>query len=157
MKLKTSVKIILAFIFLAIVFMILVVKSKKTELISDANLCSKYSIFGNVIYDEEKENYKIKSITYCADYDISKYKEIKATLFEKGDNSINEITSYEYNDMTSILLDKFLTSKTFAAKYSKAICLSYKKEILYLEVKVTTFDGNVDLINIPLFMDEKCK
>lgn len=157
MKLGTSVKIILAFIFLAIVFMILVVKSRKPELISEANLCHKYSIFGNIIYDEGKEKYNISSITYCSDYNISKYKEIKATLFEKGDNSIEEITSYEYNEMTSILLDEFLTNKTFNAKYSKAICLSYKKETLYLEVKVTTFDGNIDLINIPLFMDEKCK
>ena len=157
MKLKTSVKIILVIIFLAIIFMILVVKSRKPELISEASLCSKYSIYGNIIYDEEKENYNIKSITYCANYDISKYKEIKATLFEKGDNSINEITSYEYNESTSILLDKFLTNKTFNAKYSKAICMNYKKDTLYLEVKVTTFDGSIDLINIPLFMDKKCK
>lgn len=157
MKLKTSVKIVLVLILLAIVFMVIVVKSRKPELISEANLCSKYSIYGNIIYDEEKENYVIKSITYCANYDISKYKEIKATLFEKGDNSINEMASFDYNESTFILLDKFLTNKTFNADYSKAICMNYKKEKLYLEAKVTSFDGSIDLINIPLFMDQKCK
>ena len=79
------------------------------------------------------------------------------TLFEKNENTINEITSYEYKEESSILLDKFLGGKTFKGDYSKGICEKYKKDNLYLEVKVVTFDNKIDLINIPLVMEGKCK
>ena len=109
------------------------------------------------IYNKDKSSYIIENITYCKNYDISKYREINATLFEKNENTINEITSYEYKEESSILLDKFLGGKTFKGDYSKSICEKYKKDNLYLEVKVVTFDNKIDLINIPLVMEEKCK
>ncbi len=157
MKRRITIIACLVILVLLILSMVLISIKKNNVITSKDELCSKYSIYGNIYYDEENKNYNIKNITYCESFDITKYKTIRATLFEKDDNLINEITFYEYNDNTLILLDKFLTGKTFDAKYSKYICMNYKKEVLYLEVKVTTSDDRTNLINIPLFMDEKCK
>ena len=134
-----------------------IIKNNNGDIVNNKSYCNEYSIYGNVLYNKDKSSYIIENITYCKNYDISKYREINATLFEKNENTINEITSYEYKEESSILLDKFLGGKTFKGDYSKGICEKYKKDNLYLEVKVVTFDNKIDLINIPLVMEGKCK
>lgn len=156
-KVKTIVFILPVIIFIIVLLIYLFIKSNKINIVNNKSYCNEYSIYGNVLYNKDKSNYVIENITYCGDYYISKYKEINATLFEKNENTINEITSYEYKEETSILLDKFLSGKTFKGEYSKSICEKYKKDNLYLEVKVVTFDNKIDLINIPLVMEGKCK
>lgn len=154
-KVKKIIFILPIIIFIIVLLICLFIKNNNGDVVNSKSYCNEYSIYGNVSYN--KNNYVIEDITYCKNYDISKYKEINATLFEKNENTINEITSYEYNEETSILLDKFLSGKTFKADYSKTICEKYKKDNLYLEVKVVTFDNKIDLINIPLVMEGKCK
>lgn len=143
-------------IFIIVLLICLFIKNNNGYIVNNKSYCNEYSIYGNVFYNKDN-NFIIESITYCKNYDISKYKEINATLFEKNENTINEITSYEYKEESSILLDKFLSGKTFKGDYSKSICEKYKKDNLYLEVKVVTFDNKIDLINIPIVMEEKCK
>lgn len=155
-KVKKIIFILPIIIFIIVLLTCLFIKNNKSNIVNNKSYCNEYSIYGNVLYNKDN-NFIIENITYCKNYDISKYKEINATLFEKNENTINEITSYEYNEETSILLDKFLSGKTFKADYSKTICEKYKKNNLYLEVKVVTFDNKIDLINIPLVMEGKCK
>lgn len=155
-KVKKILFILLIIIFIIILLICLFIKNNKGNIVNNKSYCNEYSIYGNVLYNKDN-NFIIENITYCKNYDISKYKEINATLFEKNENTINEITSYKYKEESSILLDNFLKNKTFKSEYSKSICEKYKKDNLYLEVKVVTFDNKIDLINIPLVMEEKCK
>ena len=155
-KVKKILFILLIIIFIIVLLICLFIKNNKDNIENNKSYCNEYSIYGNVLYNKDND-FIIENITYCKNYDISKYKEINATLFEKNENTINEITSYEYKEESSILLDKFLSGKTFKGDYSKSICEKYKKDNLYLEVKVVTFDNKIDLINIPLVMEEKCK
>lgn len=155
-KMKKILFILLIIIFIIVLLICLFIKNNKGNIVNNKSYCNEYSIYGNVLYNKDN-NFIIESITYCKNYDISKYKEINATLFEKNENTINEITSYEYKEESSILLDNFLKNKTFKSEYSKSICEKYKKDNLYLEVKVVTFDNKIDLINIPLVMEGKCK
>ena len=155
-KVKKIVFILPIIIFIIVLLICLFIKNNKNNIENSKSYCNEYSIYGNVLYNKDN-NFIIENITYCKNYDISKYKEINATLFEKNENTINEITSYEYKEESSILLDKFLGGKTFKGDYSKSICEKYKKDNLYLEVKVVTFDNKIDLINIPLVMEGKCK
>lgn len=156
-KIKKAVIIVPITILLIIILLSFFIQANKNVNASKTSLCSKYSIYGNITYDKDKKGYMVKNITYCDNFDISKYKEISATLFEKDTNTINEISTYEYKENTAVLLDKFLTGLSFNGTYSKSICEKYKKDTLYFEVKVITFDNKVDLINIPLIMEEKCK
>lgn len=155
-KVKKIVFILPIIIFIIVLLICLFIKNNNGDIVNNKSYCNEYSIYGNVLYNKDN-NFIIENITYCKNYDISKYKEINATLFEKNENTINEITSYKYKEESSILLDKFLGGKTFKGDYSKSICEKYKKDNLYLEVKVVTFDNKIDLINIPLVMEEKCK
>lgn len=155
-KVKKILFILLIIIFIIVLLICLFIKNNKCNIVNNKSYCNEYSIYGNVLYNKDN-NFIIENITYCKNYDISKYKEINATLFEKNENTINEITSYKYKEESSILLDNFLKNKTFKSEYSKSICEKYKKDNLYLEVKVVTFDNKIDLINIPLVMEEKCK
>ena len=155
-KVKKIIFILPIIIFIIVLLTCLFIKNNKSNIVNNKSYCNEYSIYGNVLYNKDN-NFIIENITYCKNYDISKYKEINATLFEKNENTINEITSYEYKEESSILLDNFLKNKTFKSEYSKSICEKYKKDNLYLEVKVVTFDNKIDLINIPLVMEEKCK
>ena len=155
-KVKKILFILLIIIFIIVLLICLFIKNNKDNIVNNKSYCNEYSIYGNVLYNKDN-NFIIENIIYCKNYDISKYKEINATLFEKNENTINEITSYEYKEESSILLDKFLKNKTFKSEYSKSICEKYKKDNLYLEVKVVTFDNKIDLINIPLVMEGKCK
>lgn len=155
-KVKKISFILLIIIFIIVLLICLFIKNNKDNIVNNKSYCNEYSIYGNVLYNKDN-NFIIENITYCKNYDISKYKEINATLFEKNENTINEITSYEYKEESSILLDNFLKNKTFKSEYSKSICEKYKKDNLYLEVKVVTFDNKIDLINIPLVMEGKCK
>lgn len=155
-KMKKILFILLIIIFIIVLLICLFIKNNKGNIVNNKSYCNEYSIYGNVLYNKDN-NFIIENITYCKNYDISKYKEINATLFEKNENTINEITSYEYKEESSILLDNFLKNKTFKSEYSKNICEKYKKDNLYLEVKVVTFDNKIDLINIPLVMEGKCK
>ena len=155
-KVKKILFILLIIIFIIVLLICLFIKNNKDNIENNKSYCNEYSIYGNVLYNKDND-FIIENITYCKNYDISKYKEINATLFEKNENTINEITSYEYKEESSILLDNFLKNKTFKSEYSKSICEKYKKDNLYLEVKVVTFDNKIDLINIPLVMEGKCK
>lgn len=156
-KVKKIVFILPIIIFIIVLLICLFIKNNNGDIVNNKSYCNEYSIYGNVLYNKDKSSYIIENITYCKNYDISKYRVINATLFEKNENTINEITSYEYKEESSILLDKFLGGKTFKGDYSKGICEKYKKDNLYLEVKVVTFDNKIDLINIPLVMEGKCK
>lgn len=155
-KVKKIIFILPIIIFIIVLLICLFIKNNKSNIVNNKSYCNEYSIYGNVLYNKDN-NFIIENITYCKNYDISKYKEINATLFEKNENTINEITSYEYKEESSILLDNFLKNKAFKSEYSKTICEKYKKDNLYLEVKVVTFDNKIDLINIPLVMEGKCK
>lgn len=155
-KAKKISFILLIIIFIIVLLICLFIKNNKGNIVNNKSYCNEYSIYGNVLYNKDND-FIIENITYCKNYDISRYKEINATLFEKNENTINEITSYEYKEESSILLDIFLKNKTFKSEYSKSICEKYKKDNLYLEVKVVTFDNKIDLINIPLVMEGKCK
>ena len=154
-KVKKIIFILSIIIFIIVLLTCLFIKNNKSNIENSKSYCNEYSIYGNFLYN--RDNYVVENITYCGNYDITKYKKIDATLFEKNENTIKEITSYEYKEETSILLDKFLSGKTFKGEYSKGICEKYKKDNLYLEVKVVTFDNKIDLINIPLVMEGKCK
>ena len=157
LNMKKILFILPIIIFIIVLLICLFIKNNNSDIVKNKSYCNEYSIYGNVLYNKDKSSYVIENITYCKNYNISKYKEINATLFEKEESTINEITSYEYKEESSILLDKFLSGKTFKGDYSKSICEKYKKDNLYFEVKVVTFDNKIDLINIPIVMEGKCK
>ena len=120
-KVKKIVFILPIIIFIIVLLICLFIKNNNGDIVNNKSYCNEYSIYGNVLYNKDKSSYIIENITYCKNYDISKYREINATLFEKNENTINEITSYEYKEESSILLDKFLGGKTFKGDYSKGI------------------------------------
>lgn len=144
LKLKKLISIFLIIIVLSI---LLVNITKKDKTVAYSSLCNENLLYGTYSFNKDTNKYIINNITYCKKYNISKYKEIKATLFKKENNSINEIAYYEYNENTAILLDKFLIDKTFTSN------LDNTKDTIYLEAKVIGLDNKLDLINIPLFID----
>lgn len=145
-KLKLK-KLICIFLIIIVLSILLVNIIKKDKTVAYSSLCNENLLYGTYLFNKDTNKYIINNITYCKKYNISKYKEIKATLFKKENNSINEIAYYEYNENAAILLDKFLIDKTFISN------LDNTKDTIYLEAKVIGLDNKLDLINIPLFID----
>lgn len=152
---KKQGKIIIFILLLVIVIGIVTIingnKKYKEDKIID--YCNKYGLYGNFVYNNKIE---IKNIVNCSDVNLTKYKKIDGTLFLREDNGINVIDTLEYNEDKAITIEYFLKNNSFKMDNFLDKCNSYKDN-LYIEVKVETIDNKIEMYEIPILYDGKCK
>ncbi len=160
MKKKNIIIIIMILLLLIVVGVgIITVKhnndSFKMKTISSA--CKEFGLYGSIAYNKNKSSIYIDNITYCGEKKLPKYKKISCTLFEREDDTINVINSYESDDGKTLTIDTFLKDFSFKVDDYEHSCKNYKKDSFYLEIKAITLDDKVELHEIPLVLEDNCK
>lgn len=119
--------------------------------------CKEFGLYGSVAYNKSKSSIYIDNVTYCGEKKLPKYKKISCTLFEREDDTINVINSYESEDEKALTIDNFLKDFSFKVDDYEHSCKNYKKDSFYLEIKAITLDDKVELHEIPLVLEDDCK
>lgn len=119
--------------------------------------CKEFGLYGSIAYNKSKSSIYIDNVTYCGEKKLPKYKKISCTLFEREDDTINVINSYESEDEKALTIDNFLKDFSFKVDDYEHSCKNYKKDSFYLEIKAITLDDKVELHEIPLVLDDDCK
>lgn len=119
--------------------------------------CKEFGLYGSIAYNKSKSSIYIDNVTYCGERKLPKYKKISCTLFEKEDDTINVINSYESEDEKALTIDNFLKDFSFKVDDYEHSCKNYKKDSFYLEIKAITLDDKVELHEIPLVLEDDCK
>ena len=119
--------------------------------------CKEFGLYGSIAYNKSKSSIYIDNVTYCGEKKLPKYKKISCTLFEKEDDTINVINSYESEDDKALTIDNFLKDFSFKVDDYEHSCKNYKKDSFYLEIKAITLDDKVELHEIPLVLEDDCK
>lgn len=155
---KKQVKIIIFVVILLVIVIGIVTivnnnnnNNNKERRVND--YCNKYGLYGNFVYNNKIE---IKNIVNCSDVNLTKYKKIDGTLFLREDNGINVMDTLEYNEDKAITIEYFLKNNSFKMDNFLDKCYSYKDN-LYIEVKVETIDDKIEMYEIPILYDGKCK
>lgn len=119
--------------------------------------CKEFDLYGSIAYNKSKSSIYIDNVTYCGEKKLPKYKKISCTLFEREDDTINVINSYESEDEKALTIDNFLKDFSFKVDDYEHSCKNYKKDSFYLEIKAITLDDKVELHEIPLVLEDDCK
>ncbi len=119
--------------------------------------CKEFGLYGSIAYNKSKSSIYIDNVTYCGEKKLPKYKKISCTLFEREDDTINVINSYESEDEKALTIDNFLKNFSFKVDDYEHSCKNYKKDSFYLEIKAITLDDKVELHEIPLVLEDDCK
>ncbi len=119
--------------------------------------CKEFGLYGSIAYNKSKSSIYIDNVTYCGEKKLPKYKKISCTLFEREDDTINVINSYESEDEKALTIDNFLKDFSFKVDDYEHSCKNYKKDSFYLEIKAITLDDKVELHEIPLVLEDDCK
>lgn len=119
--------------------------------------CKEFGLYGSIAYNKSKSSIYIDNVTYCGEKKLPKYKKISCTLFEREDDTINVINSYESEDGKALTIDNFLKDFSFKVDDYEHSCKNYKKDSFYLEIKAITLDDKVELHEIPLVLEDDCK
>lgn len=119
--------------------------------------CKEFGLYGSIAYNKSKSSIYIDNVTYCGEKKLPKYKRISCTLFEREDDTINVINSYESEDEKALTIDNFLKDFSFKVDDYEHSCKNYKKDSFYLEIKAITLDDKVELHEIPLVLEDDCK
>lgn len=119
--------------------------------------CKEFGLYGSIAYNKSKSSIYIDNVTYCGEKKLPKYKKISCTLFEREDDTINVINSYESEDEKALTIDNFLKDFSFKVDDYEHSCKNYKKDSFYLEIKAITLDDKVELHEIPLVLEDNCK
>ena len=119
--------------------------------------CKEFGLYGSIAYNKSKSSIYIDNVTYCGEKKLPKYKKISCTLFEREDDTINVINSYESEDEKALTIDNFLKDFSFKVDDYEHSCKNYKKDSFYLEIKAITLDDKVELHELPLVLEDDCK
>lgn len=119
--------------------------------------CKEFGLYGSIAYNKSKSSIYIDNVSYCGEKKLPKYKKISCTLFEREDDTINVINSYESEDEKALTIDNFLKDFSFKVDDYEHSCKNYKKDSFYLEIKAITLDDKVELHEIPLVLEDDCK
>ena len=119
--------------------------------------CKEFGLYGSIAYNKSKSSIYIDNVSYCGEKKLPKYKKISCTLFEREDDTINVINSYESEDEKALTIDNFLKDFSFKVDDYEHSCRNYKKDSFYLEIKAITLDDKVELHEIPLVLEDDCK
>ena len=149
--------IILSFIIIGIGVIPVKHNNDTFKLKTITSACKEFGLYGSIAYNKSKSSIYIDNVTYCGEKKLPKYKKISYTLFEREDDTINVINSYESEDEKALTIDNFLKDFSFKVDDYEHSCKNYKKDSFYLEIKAITLDDKVELHEIPLVLEDDCK
>ena len=121
--------------------------------------CESFRISGSLAYNSKKTSIYISNIEYCGGYDEFLYTKLSCTLFERSEDVIKKIDTYEFEDEKNpITLEAFLKKVKFKIDDYDNICSDKEKYNLYLEIKGNVLDSKrVTNYTVDLKILDDCK
>ena len=156
---KKNIKpfILIAVIVLIIGAIIFLIRGKSSdfEFKTISASCPNFKVSGTISYSDRKSAIYISNVTYCGGNDENEYKRIECTLFERKDQTVIDIDKFTYDKSKPIKLEDFLKSVNFVTNNYKSICRKYKTDSLFLTIKATLDDKQIEY-EIPLSLNDDC-
>lgn len=153
---KSKKKYILTgIIFIVLLIVILfIIWPSKFHFKTLSSSCDNFNLSGSIFYNNSKSSIHITNIEYCGDTDITEYKEISCTLYEKNNKIINEVS--KCNSGYNTKLYDFLENVDIEVSSYSNICKEYDNDSLYLEINATDYNNRVISYKIPLKLSDTC-
>lgn len=120
-----------------------------------SSLCSDYKISGIIAYNKSKSAIYIPKIEYCGEESKIKYPNIECTLYEKNNDIIKKISSYEYNG-EAITIEEFIKQVTFNVDNYLKICKSFEEDSFYIAIKAQDEMNNSFYHEVALTLEDNC-
>lgn len=117
--------------------------------------CQKFKVSGSIAYDKDKSSIYISHIDYCGGDDVTTYKEIDCSLYEKNNNTNTKISSCK-SETNNIKLEDFLKNVELNIDNYAQNCEYYSNDNLYLEINATDNDDKITTYIIPLSLNKNC-
>ena len=158
-KKKNNHKYIIIILFTLLIISVIVIftnnNSKSFSFKTVSSSCDEFKVSGSIAYNKNKSSIYISNINYCGGDDITEYKEIECTLYEKNDKSNIKISSCK-KDTGSIKLEEYLNNIELNIDDYNQACSKYNDNSLYLEINATSKDNKITTYKIPLKLNENC-
>ena len=152
-KKKNYIWIISLIIFLvALILVFMKPSSFKFKTLSSS--CDNFNLSGSIFYNNNRSAIHITNIEYCGESDLTEYKEISCTLYEKNNKIINEISKCD--DGYNTKLYDFLKNVDIEVSSYANICKEFNNNSLYLEINAIDNNERTTSYKIPLKLNDTC-
>lgn len=116
--------------------------------------CDNFNLSGSIFYNNNRSAIHITNIEYCGESDLTEYKEISCTLYEKNNKIINEISKCD--DGYNTKLYDFLKNVDIEVSSYANICKEFNNNSLYLEINAIDNNDRTTSYKIPLKLNDTC-
>lgn len=152
-KKKNYIWIISLIIFVvALILVFMKPSSFKFKTLSSS--CDNFNLSGSIFYNNNRSAIHITNIEYCGESDLTEYKEISCTLYEKNNKIINEISKCD--DGYNTKLYDFLKNVDIEVSSYANICKEFNNNSLYLEINAIDNNDRTTSYKIPLKLNDTC-
>lgn len=152
-KKKNYIWIISLIIFVvALILVFMKPSSFKFKTLSSS--CDNFNLSGSIFYNNNRSAIHITNIEYCGESDLTEYKEISCTLYEKNNKIINEISKCD--DGYNTKLYDFLKNIDIEVSSYANICKEFNNNSLYLEINAIDNNDRTTSYKIPLKLNDTC-
>ncbi len=148
--------IITIIILLSVIIILLLTHEKDFEFKTLTSNCNEFTISGSIAYNTKKSSIYISEIDYCGGNDNTNYKKVECNLYETNNNIENKISSYIYEEDTTITLEEFLKKVEFNIDNYARTCKEYSNNSLYLIINATDKNNKITSYKVPLSLDKSC-
>ncbi len=156
-KKKKNVYTIIIILIIVLIGILLVIKKDNNDFESKTitSTCQDFNISGIISYNSSKSVIYIPKIEYCGENIYTKYKKIDCTLYEKNNDILKKVSSYNYEDK-EITLDEFMKLVSFNVDNYSKICKNFNNESFYLEIKAVDSNNELYYHTVGLKLDSEC-
>ena len=152
-KKKNYIWIISLIIFVvALILVFMKPSSFKFKTLSSS--CDNFNLSGSIFYNNNRSAIHITNIEYCGESDLTEYKEISCTLYEKNNKIINEISKCD--DGYNTKLYDFLKNVDIEVSSYANICKEFNNNSLYFEINAIDNNDRTTSYKIPLKLNDTC-
>lgn len=151
-KKKNYIWIIGLIVFVALTLIFMKPSSFKFKTLSSS--CDNFNLSGSIFYNNNRSAIHITNIEYCGESDLTEYKEISCTLYEKNNKIINEISKCD--DGYNTKLYDFLKNVDIEVSSYANICKEFNNNSLYLEINAIDNNDRTTSYKIPLKLNDTC-
>ncbi len=149
---------VIAFIFIALLVLLLFVNTKPKETFTFKTLsttCNEFKVTGAIAYDSNKSSINISNIDYCGGDDNEVYDELSCELYEEENNSKKLIAKCNKEGKEQKLEDYLKEVEVKVDNY-KQQCKTYQHNKLYLEIKANK-ENKTTIYKVDLDLNDNCE
>ena len=145
---------IISLIIFVVALILIFMKPSSFKFKTLSSSCDNFNLSGSIFYNNNRSAIHITNIEYCGESDLTEYKEISCTLYEKNNKIINEISKCD--DGYNTKLYDFLKNVDIEVSSYANICKEFNNNSLYLEINAIDNNDRTTSYKIPLKLNDTC-